>query len=97
MVLYLLSDKKMIPFLAYLASLAVIGGAKSWSDVKKTVRGGFFPVIRVNLRCSFFILAGMLKSSLAQVIWVSSPLSLVFAQRFLSPEVCSNLRIDYHC
>jgi hypothetical protein len=31
----------------YLASLSVIGGAKSWSEVTKTVKGGFFPVIRV--------------------------------------------------
>jgi hypothetical protein len=38
--------------------LAVIGGAKSWSDVKKTVRGGFFPVIRVNFLTAF-VLAGI--------------------------------------
>jgi hypothetical protein len=31
----------------YLASLSVIGGAKSWNEVRKTVKGGFFPVIRV--------------------------------------------------
>jgi len=51
----------------YLASLSVIGGAKSWGEVKKTVKGGFFPVIRV--------------------MWVSSPLSIAFAQNFLSPEL----------
>lgn len=28
-------------------------------------------------------------------MWVSSPLSLVFAQKFLSPEVCPNPCIDY--
>ncbi|KAF8273912.1 hypothetical protein EI94DRAFT_1676084 [Lactarius quietus] len=56
-----------IQAVSYLASLAVIGGAKSWGEVKKTVRGGFFPVIRV--------------------MWISSPLSLVFAQKFLSPEL----------
>lgn len=56
-----------IQTVSYLASLAVIGGANSWSDVKKIVRGGFFPVIRV--------------------MWVSSPLSIIFAQNFLSPEL----------
>ncbi|KAH9064329.1 hypothetical protein EDB87DRAFT_1785842 [Lactarius vividus] len=56
-----------IQTVSYLASLAVIGGAKSWSDIKKTVKGGFFPVIRV--------------------MWVSSPLSLVFAQKFIPPEL----------
>jgi len=51
----------------YLASLSLIKGARSWSEVKKTVKGGFLPVIRV--------------------MWVSSPLSLAFAQSFLSPEL----------
>ncbi|KAI0068322.1 hypothetical protein BV25DRAFT_1846260 [Artomyces pyxidatus] len=51
----------------YLASMAVISGAKSVDDVVKTVKGGFFAVIRV--------------------MWVSSPLTLVFAQKFLSPEL----------
>jgi len=51
----------------YLASLSLIGGAKSWNEVRKTVKGGFWPVIRV--------------------MWVSSPLSIAFAQNFLSPEL----------
>ncbi|KAI0271393.1 hypothetical protein BC834DRAFT_818365 [Gloeopeniophorella convolvens] len=51
----------------YLASLAVISGAKSWNDIQKTVKGGFFPVIKV--------------------MWVSSPLSLFFAQKFVPPEL----------
>ncbi|THH18416.1 hypothetical protein EW146_g2559 [Bondarzewia mesenterica] len=51
----------------YLASMAVINGAKSVDDVVKTVKGGFFAVIRV--------------------MWVSSPLSIVFAQTFLAPEL----------
>ncbi|KAI0307706.1 hypothetical protein B0F90DRAFT_49129 [Multifurca ochricompacta] len=51
----------------YLSSLAVVSGAQSWNDVKKTVKGGFFPVIKV--------------------MWVSSPLSIAFAQNFLSPEL----------
>ncbi|KAF7306799.1 hypothetical protein MIND_00471600 [Mycena indigotica] len=33
---------------AYLASLAVIGGAKSLDEIVKTVKVGFFPVIRVT-------------------------------------------------
>jgi hypothetical protein len=43
-------------FLVYLASLSVIGGAKSWGEVKKTVKGGFFPVIRVCFRSLSFVL-----------------------------------------
>jgi hypothetical protein len=47
----LLADPLCDSFLlVYLSSLAVIGGAKSWDEVKKTVRGGFFPVIRVCFR-----------------------------------------------
>jgi len=42
-------------FLVYLASLSVIGGAKSWGEVKKTVKGGFFPVIRVCFRSLSFV------------------------------------------
>ncbi|KAI0321377.1 hypothetical protein OF83DRAFT_1051412 [Amylostereum chailletii] len=51
----------------YLASMAVINGAKSLDDIVKTVKGGFFPVVRI--------------------MWVSSPLSMTFAQRFLAPEL----------
>lgn len=51
----------------YLASMAVINGAKSVDEIVKTVKGGFFSVIRV--------------------MWVSSPLSIVFAQTFLAPEL----------
>jgi peroxisomal membrane protein 2 len=47
----LLLTRCVVSFLlVYLASLAVIGGAKSWDEVKKTVKGGFFPVIRVCFR-----------------------------------------------
>ncbi|KAI0051659.1 hypothetical protein FA95DRAFT_1511599 [Auriscalpium vulgare] len=51
----------------YLASMAVISGANSTDAVLKTVKGGFFAVIRV--------------------MWVTSPLSIIFAQRFLAPEL----------
>ncbi|KAI9513035.1 hypothetical protein F5148DRAFT_972365 [Russula earlei] len=51
----------------YLASLSVIGGAKSWNEVQRTVKAGFLPVLKV--------------------MWVSSPLSIAFAQNFLSPEL----------
>ncbi|KAI0036615.1 hypothetical protein K488DRAFT_40712 [Vararia minispora EC-137] len=51
----------------YLASMAVINGAKSLDEIKKTVRGGFMTVLRVS--------------------WVSSPLSMAFAQNFLPPDL----------
>ena len=33
----------------YLASMAVIAGAKSWDQVKATIKAGFLPVMRVSL------------------------------------------------
>jgi hypothetical protein len=42
-------------FVAYLASMAVIGGAKTADEVINTVKAGFFSVIRVRthrLQCS---------------------------------------------
>ncbi|KZP10534.1 hypothetical protein FIBSPDRAFT_872506 [Athelia psychrophila] len=32
----------------FLASMAVLNGAKSWAEVKKTIKAGFFSVIRVT-------------------------------------------------
>jgi peroxisomal membrane protein 2 len=78
--------------LVYLASLAVIGGAKSWDEVKKTVKAGFYPVIRVGFASVPSVVSVLLICRVAatQVMWVSSPLSLLFAQKFLSPEVCDH-------
>ncbi|KAL9119962.1 MAG: hypothetical protein Q9187_003481 [Circinaria calcarea] len=49
----------------YLASMAVIAGARRFHQVRATVRAGFFPVMKVS--------------------WITSPLALAFAQKFL-PE-----------
>ena len=49
---------------AYLASLAVIGGARSWTDVKKTVKGGFTPVIRVLLSVLSLLLSCVIDRSI---------------------------------
>ncbi|KAI9793093.1 MAG: hypothetical protein M1816_000991 [Peltula sp. TS41687] len=49
----------------YLASMAVIAGARRFHQVRATVRAGFMPVMRVS--------------------WITSPLALAFAQKFL-PE-----------
>jgi len=49
----------------YLACMAVIAGARTWHQVRATVRAGFLPVMKVS--------------------WVTSPLALAFAQKFL-PE-----------
>ena len=49
----------------YLASMAVIAGARTFHQVRATVRAGFMPVMKVS--------------------WVTSPLALAFAQKFL-PE-----------
>ena len=49
----------------YLASMAVIAGARTIHQVRATVKAGFMPVMKVS--------------------WVTSPLALAFAQKFL-PE-----------
>ncbi|PGH13841.1 hypothetical protein AJ79_03409 [Helicocarpus griseus UAMH5409] len=49
----------------YLASMAIIAGARTFHQVKATVKAGFMPVMKVS--------------------WITSPLSLAFAQKFL-PE-----------
>ncbi|KAF3280782.1 hypothetical protein TWF970_002476 [Orbilia oligospora] len=49
----------------YLASMAIIAGARKKENVKAMVRTGFFPVMKVS--------------------WITSPLALAFAQKFL-PE-----------
>ncbi|KAI9823634.1 MAG: hypothetical protein M1832_002415 [Thelocarpon impressellum] len=49
----------------YLASMAIIAGARTFHQVRATVRAGFLPVMRVS--------------------WITSPLALAFAQKFL-PE-----------
>ncbi|EXJ76726.1 uncharacterized protein A1O5_01234 [Cladophialophora psammophila CBS 110553] len=49
----------------YLASMAIIAGARTWHQVRATIRAGFWPVMRVS--------------------WITSPLALAFAQKFL-PE-----------
>lgn len=49
----------------YLASMAIIAGARTWHQIRATVRAGFWPVMKVS--------------------WVTSPIALAFAQKFL-PE-----------
>ncbi|KAG9121193.1 hypothetical protein FRC07_002954 [Ceratobasidium sp. 392] len=51
----------------YLASMAIVNGAKTTDEIVKTVKGGFMKLIRIQ--------------------WVTSPLAMVFAQKFLAPEL----------
>ncbi|KAG8699355.1 hypothetical protein FRC09_006667 [Ceratobasidium sp. 395] len=51
----------------YLASMAIVNGAKTMDEIVKTVKGGFMKLIRIQ--------------------WVTSPLAMVFAQKFLAPEL----------
>lgn len=50
----------------YLTSMAIIAGARTFHQVRATVKAGFMPVMKVT--------------------WVTSPLSLAFAQNFLPQE-----------
>lgn len=49
----------------YLTSMALIAGARTFHQVRATVKAGFLPVMKVS--------------------WITSPLALAFAQKFL-PE-----------
>ncbi|GFF44538.1 PXMP2/4 family protein 3 [Aspergillus udagawae] len=49
----------------YLTSMAIIAGARTFHQVRATVKAGFMPVMKVS--------------------WITSPLALAFAQKFL-PE-----------
>ncbi|KAL4988379.1 hypothetical protein BDW68DRAFT_93513 [Aspergillus falconensis] len=49
----------------YLTCMAIIAGARTFHQVRATVKAGFFPVMKVS--------------------WITSPLALAFAQKFL-PE-----------
>ncbi|KAK5009591.1 hypothetical protein LTR28_000308 [Elasticomyces elasticus] len=50
----------------YLTSMAIIAGARTFHQVRATVRAGFMPVMKIS--------------------WVTSPLALAFAQKFLPQE-----------
>src|SRR2546430_8940575 len=50
----------------YLASMAIIAGARTFHQVRATIRAGFMPVMKVS--------------------WITSPLALAFAQKFLPEE-----------
>lgn len=49
----------------HLTSMAIIAGARTFHQVRATVKAGFLPVMKVS--------------------WITSPLALAFAQKFL-PE-----------
>jgi len=50
----------------YLTSMAIIAGARTFHQVKATVKAGFWPVMKVS--------------------WITSPICLAFAQKFLPQE-----------
>ena len=67
--------------------MAIINGATTLEEVIKTVKSGFFSVIRV---CAFLYirsLSGMLTNTPNKISWVVSPLSLTIAQKFIPVEV----------
>ncbi|KAF1989867.1 hypothetical protein K402DRAFT_325658 [Aulographum hederae CBS 113979] len=50
----------------YLTSMAIIAGARTFHQVRATVKAGFMPVMKVS--------------------WITSPICLAFAQKFLPQE-----------
>lgn len=69
----------------YLASMAIVNGAKTMDEIINTIKGGFMKVIRVRRIVICKLALGL--NYLLQVQWITSPLAMVFAQKFLSPEV----------
>ncbi|KAF8425193.1 hypothetical protein EV426DRAFT_632526 [Tirmania nivea] len=51
----------------YLVCMAIIAGARTFHQVRATVKAGFMPVMKIS--------------------WCTSPLALMFAQRFLPPHI----------
>lgn len=66
--------------------MAVINGAKSLEDVKRTVKSGFVPLIRVST-WQIPSTTSSYRVTWLQVTWVVSPLAMIFAQKFLPVEV----------
>jgi hypothetical protein len=65
--------------------MAVVNGAKTTDEIIKTVKAGFMKVIRVRyLTCD---LPFCQSDSPPQIQWITSPLAMVVAQKFISPEV----------
>lgn len=65
--------------------MAVINGAKSVEDVIRTVKAGFFAVIRV---CPVFCTCHCKRSIIfTKINWIVSPLSMVIAQQFIPVQV----------
>ena len=54
---------------AYLSSLAIIGGARSVAQVQAFIKLAFGKLMRLS--------------------WISSPIAMAFAQRFVSPDLCA--------
>lgn len=68
--------------------MAVINGAKSLEDVKRTIKAGFFSIIRVRILTRS---VGNVNNNNSQITWVASPLMIVAAQKFVPVEVKSLL------
>jgi peroxisomal membrane protein 2 len=69
--------------------MAVINGAKSFEEIKRTVKSGFFSVIRVStqhLDGLPYVAPSDCEIS-SKITWVASPLSMVIAQKFIPPQV----------
>jgi hypothetical protein len=66
--------------------MAIINGAQSVDEVMKTVKAGFFSVIRVKCLLGVCVRGHSLAYFL-QITWTVSPLSLVVAQKFIPVDV----------
>jgi hypothetical protein len=68
----------------YLASMAVIGGAKSLDSIQATVIRGMMPMLKVSAKT---LLVSCVSDQSSQILWISSPTATLVAQYFLPTEV----------
>lgn len=85
--IYAQNMHSMSNFAVYLSSMAIINGAKSIDDIIRTVKGGFMSVMRVGYLWTFCNLKFALIIISTKMTWITSPLSMVIAQKFIAQEV----------
>jgi peroxisomal membrane protein 2 len=66
--------------------MAVINGARSPEAIKRTVKAGYFSILKVGTSLKLCLAELSLTLPRAQSMWISSPIAIAFAQKFLPAE-----------
>lgn len=78
---------------AYIAGLAVIAGATTFAQIRAAIKMNLLRIMKVHLLDScasdrWWLMSDSLLPP-HQISWAIGPLSMVIAQKFLSPELCA--------